>query len=169
MGDLVVTDQQVSEIGEGMVHNFADNNFNAGFNFASFNAGGILPDPEDYEINKDIIFGNARVVLIRPPTDFVGSHAHLTKSEKLRLLMLFQRLRNTRDPPYRLTLRAWNQFLDDLFRDWNTSFNEPIDPVLPSRSLVQTHVDAGTINDYLQNLFFVEFENASKFINRHVG
>ncbi|EMT63634.1 hypothetical protein FOC4_g10013872 [Fusarium odoratissimum] len=95
---------------------------------------------------------NNAVVLARLPSQPIrmslprpSSHEHLTCEEKLIVFILAQPIRNTRNPPYQLTYGFWDNVLKAIFNDWNTDFDCPIDPVLPSRIRDYTHVDAGTL------------------------
>ncbi|EXM32540.1 hypothetical protein FOTG_02862 [Fusarium oxysporum f. sp. vasinfectum 25433] len=86
-----------------------------------------------------------RVIAARPAAHFARNHEHLTCEEKLIVFILAHPIRNTRNPPYQLTYGFWDNVLKAIFNDWNTDFDCPIDPILPSRIRDYTHIDAGTL------------------------
>ncbi|EXA45127.1 hypothetical protein FOQG_06589 [Fusarium oxysporum f. sp. raphani 54005] len=86
-----------------------------------------------------------RVIAARPAAHFARNHEHLTCEEKLIVFILAHPIRNTRNPPYQLTYGFWANVLKAIFNDWNTDFDCPIDPILPSRIRDYTHIDAGTL------------------------
>ncbi|RKL03436.1 hypothetical protein BFJ68_g11561 [Fusarium oxysporum] len=96
------------------------------------------------ELTQAIVMKYRRVIAARPAAHFARSHEHLTCEEKLIVFILAHRIRNTRNPPYQLTYGFWDNVLKTIFNDWNTDFDCPIDPILPSRIRDYTHIDAGT-------------------------
>ncbi|TXC00883.1 hypothetical protein FocTR4_00008671 [Fusarium oxysporum f. sp. cubense] len=97
------------------------------------------------ELTQAIVMKDRRAIAAHPAAHFARSHEHLTCEEKLIVFILAQPIRNTRNPPYQLTYGFWDNVLKAIFNDWNTDFDCPIDPVLPSRIRDYTHVDAGTL------------------------
>ncbi|KAH7204116.1 hypothetical protein DER44DRAFT_868387 [Fusarium oxysporum] len=97
------------------------------------------------ELTQAIVMKDRRAIAAQPAAHFARSHEHLTCEEKLIVFILAQPIRNTRNPPYQLTYGFWDNVLKAIFNDWNTDFDCPIDPVLPSRIRDYTHVDAGTL------------------------
>ncbi|KAM5512595.1 hypothetical protein FOXYSP1_07395 [Fusarium oxysporum f. sp. phaseoli] len=96
------------------------------------------------ELTQAIVMKYRRVIAARPAAHFARNHEHLTCEEKLIVFILAHPIRNTRNPPYQLTYGFWDNVLKAIFNDWNTDFDCPIDPILPSRIRDYTHIDAGT-------------------------
>ncbi|SCO77644.1 uncharacterized protein FRV6_01856 [Fusarium oxysporum] len=97
------------------------------------------------ELTQAIVMKYRRVIAARPAAHFARNHEHLTCEEKLIVFILAHPIRNTRNPPYQLTYGFWANVLKAIFNDWNTDFDCPIDPILPSRIRDYTHIDAGTL------------------------
>ncbi|KAK2934332.1 hypothetical protein FoTM2_005579 [Fusarium oxysporum f. sp. vasinfectum] len=97
------------------------------------------------ELTQAIVMKYRRVIAARPAAHFARNHEHLTCEEKLIVFILAHPIRNTRNPPYQLTYGFWDNVLKAIFNDWNTDFDCPIDPILPSRIRDYTHIDAGTL------------------------
>ncbi|KAF4443429.1 hypothetical protein FACUT_1353 [Fusarium acutatum] len=63
-----------------------------------------LPEYNDPELTQEHIMRDVHVLPNRPAGQDVTKHTQLTSHEKLMLFFLFQRLRDTTEPPYRLTV-----------------------------------------------------------------
>ncbi|EWZ37538.1 uncharacterized protein FOBCDRAFT_223540 [Fusarium oxysporum Fo47] len=61
------------------------------------------------------------------------------------LFLVFQRLRDTAEPRYQLTVGDWQGFLNALFDNWNSRFDPPANPELPTRLRKQTQLEVGTL------------------------
>ncbi|KAF5581355.1 hypothetical protein FPANT_8968 [Fusarium pseudoanthophilum] len=110
------------------------------------NGGHELPEYIDPELTQEHVLRDIHVLPDRPAGQHVTKHTQLTSHEKVMLFLVFQRLRDTANPPYRLTVSDWQSFFNALFDNWNSRFDPPADPELPARQSKQTQLDVATLN-----------------------
>ncbi|KAF5678394.1 hypothetical protein FDENT_8970 [Fusarium denticulatum] len=110
------------------------------------NGGRELPQYIDPGLTQEHVLSDIHVLPHRPAGQHVTKHTQLTSHEKVMLFLVFQRLRDNANPPYRLTVSDWQSFLNALFDNWNSRFDPPADPELPARQGKQAQLEVATLN-----------------------
>ncbi|KAF5559869.1 hypothetical protein FNAPI_4510 [Fusarium napiforme] len=79
------------------------------------NGGHELPQYIDPGLTREhVLSSDIHVLPYRPAGQHATKHTQLTFHEKVMLFLVFQRLRDTANPPYRLTVSDWQSFLNAL-------------------------------------------------------
>ncbi|PNP79696.1 hypothetical protein FNYG_07042 [Fusarium nygamai] len=96
-------------------------------------------------LTETVVRHSSRVTVSRRADAHVDTHEFLTSREKYIIFMLLQPIRNTREPPYRITCGYRNSILKSSFDHWKTKLRAPANPILPGRLMEHTFIEGGTL------------------------
>ncbi|KAF5678395.1 hypothetical protein FDENT_8971 [Fusarium denticulatum] len=97
------------------------------------------------ELTETVVRHGSRVAVSRRADAHVDTHEFLTSREKYIIFMLLQPIRNTREPPYRITCGYWNSILKSIIDHWSTKLRAPANPILLGRLMEHTFIESGTL------------------------